>query len=57
MDWLDRAYEERSPGLIFIGRGTPSSLDGMEDHPRVARVIAAMKLPRDRSLALAAQPG
>jgi hypothetical protein len=46
MDWLDRAYEERSPGLIYLGRGLPSPLDGMADHPRVARIIAAMKLPR-----------
>lgn len=46
MDWLDRAYEERSPGLVFLGRGLPSPIDRMDDHPRVARVIAAMRLPR-----------
>lgn len=45
LDWLDRAYEERSPGLIYLGRGLPSPLDDMADHPRVARIIAAMKLP------------
>jgi adenylate cyclase len=28
MDWLDRAYEERSPGLVFLGRALPSPLDG-----------------------------
>jgi hypothetical protein len=47
MDWLDRAFEERNGGIVFLGRGQPSSLDGMQDHPRVARVIAAMRLPRD----------
>jgi len=47
MDWLDRAFEERHGGLVFLGRGQPSSLDGMQDHPRVARIIAAMRLPRE----------
>ena len=47
LDWLDRAFEERNPGLVMLGRGPLPSLDGMQDHPRVARVIAAMKLPRD----------
>ncbi|MGH7446902.1 MAG: tetratricopeptide repeat protein [Longimicrobiales bacterium] len=46
MEWLDRAFEERNPGLVMLGRGQASSLDGMQDHPRVARIIAAMKLPR-----------
>ncbi|HEX6134869.1 MAG TPA: tetratricopeptide repeat protein, partial [Longimicrobiales bacterium] len=46
LDWLDRAFEERNPGLILLGRGLPSSLDGMTWHPRVARIITAMKLPR-----------
>lgn len=45
MEWLDRAYEERSPGLIYLGRALPSPLDGMADHPRVAPIMAAMKLP------------
>jgi serine/threonine-protein kinase len=45
LDWLDRAFEERNPGLVML-RGLPSSLDGMSSHPRVARIIAAMKLPR-----------
>jgi hypothetical protein len=45
MDSLDRAYEEHNPGLVFLGRGLPTSFDGMNAHPRVARVIAAMKLP------------
>ena len=40
LDWLDRAFEARNPGLIYIG----SSYDGMEAHPRVARILAAMKL-------------
>lgn len=47
MDWLDRAFEEHNPGLVMMGSGPLSSLDGMQDHPRVARIIAAMKLPRD----------
>jgi TolB-like protein/DNA-binding SARP family transcriptional activator/Tfp pilus assembly protein PilF len=42
-DWLDRAFEERNPGLVMI-RGSP--LGAMSSHPRVARIIAAMKLPR-----------
>ncbi|HUG39301.1 MAG TPA: hypothetical protein VMM12_02395 [Longimicrobiales bacterium] len=46
MDWLDRTFEERNPGLVMLGRGPQSSLDGMQDHPRVARIIAAMRLPR-----------
>jgi TolB-like protein/DNA-binding SARP family transcriptional activator len=46
LDWLDLAFEERNPGLVMLGRGLPSSLDAMSWHPRVARVIAAMKLPR-----------
>ena len=44
LDWLDRAFEERNPGLVML-RGLPSSLDGMSSHPRVARIIAAVKLP------------
>jgi TolB-like protein/DNA-binding SARP family transcriptional activator len=46
MDWLDRAFEERNPGLVMLRIGLPSSLDAMSSHPRVARIIAAMKLPR-----------
>lgn len=45
MDWLDRAFEERNPGLVMIGNGRPP-LDRTSSHPRVARILAAMKLPR-----------
>ena len=45
MDWLDRAFEERNPGLVMIGNGTPP-LDRTSSHPRVVRILAAMKLPR-----------
>jgi len=45
LDWLDRAFEERNPGLVMF-RGPPSPLGAMSSHPRVARIIAAMKLPR-----------
>jgi hypothetical protein len=44
LDWLDRAFEERNPGLVML-RGPPSPLGAMSSHPRVARIIAAMKLP------------
>lgn len=46
LDLLDRAYEQRHPALVMLGRGLPSSFDGMMSHPRVSRIIAAMKLPR-----------
>jgi hypothetical protein len=45
LDWLDRAFEERNPGLVLLRGELLSSLYRLA-HPRVARVIAAMKLPR-----------
>jgi TolB-like protein/DNA-binding SARP family transcriptional activator len=45
LDWLERAFEERNPGLVLLRGELLSSLYRLA-HPRVARVIAAMKLPR-----------
>jgi adenylate cyclase len=47
LDWLDRAFDERNPGLIMLTIAQPPSFNRMSSHPRVARIIAAMKLPPD----------
>ncbi|HEX9703990.1 MAG TPA: tetratricopeptide repeat protein, partial [Gemmatimonadales bacterium] len=41
--WLDRAYGERNPGLIYL-RLEPA-LDSLSSHPRVARILSKMKFP------------
>jgi tetratricopeptide (TPR) repeat protein len=43
LDWLDRAFEERIPGLVFLHRDPV--LSGLRAHPRVARIARAMKFP------------
>jgi hypothetical protein len=43
LDWLDRAFVERTPGLIYLRRDPV--LGGMRDHPRVQRIARAMKHP------------
>jgi hypothetical protein len=43
LDWLDRAFEERTPGLIYVHRDPV--LVGMRDHPRIVRIARAMNLP------------
>lgn len=43
LDWLDRAYAERNPALIYLHR--EPVLSGMSEHPRVRRVARAMRLP------------
>jgi tetratricopeptide (TPR) repeat protein len=43
MDWLDRAYDERNPGLIYVLR--EPVYQGMRAHPRVVRIAHAMKFP------------
>ena len=43
VDWLDRAYAERHPALIFL-RFLPS-LEGLRTHPRFVRIASEMKLP------------
>lgn len=45
MEWLERAFEARNPGLVLLVREMPATFAGMTWHPRVARIIAAMKLP------------
>ena len=43
LDWLDRAFEERTPALIFLRRDPVFA--GMLTHPRVARILREMKFP------------
>ncbi len=43
--WLERAYSERNPGLVFL-RGPIASLDS---HPRVARILREMRFPAPES--------
>jgi TolB-like protein/DNA-binding SARP family transcriptional activator len=42
-DWLDRAYDERNLGLVFLRSG-PGFRD-LLSHPRVARIVREMKFP------------
>jgi hypothetical protein len=41
--WLDRAYNERHPGLIYLR--TYPALEKLSSHPRVTRIVNTMKLP------------
>jgi tetratricopeptide (TPR) repeat protein len=41
--WLDRAYDERNPGLIYL-RFDPE-FEGLHEHPRIARILRSMKFP------------
>jgi len=43
LDWLERAYADRIPGLIFA-RWDPG-LASLRSHPRFLRIISEMKLP------------
>jgi tetratricopeptide (TPR) repeat protein len=43
LDWLDRAFDERNPSLIYIRR-EPVFAD-IRTHPRFERIVAAMKFP------------
>jgi tetratricopeptide (TPR) repeat protein len=47
LDWLDRAFDERTPGLIYVHRDPV--LVGMRDHPRIVRIARAMNLPDRRN--------
>ncbi|MGH7510245.1 MAG: tetratricopeptide repeat protein, partial [Gemmatimonadales bacterium] len=40
--WLDRAYDERNPGLILLRSG---SFENLHSHPRVARILTEMRFP------------
>ncbi len=42
--WLDRAYVERNPGLIFIG--SDQSFGSVRTHPRFQRILREMDLER-----------
>ena len=42
-EWLDRAYELRDPGLLFM-RGTPL-LTSLEADPRYSALLERMGLP------------
>jgi len=41
--WLDRAYAERNPGLIYLG--FEPAFENVRAHPRLARILSEMKLP------------
>jgi hypothetical protein len=43
LDWLDRAFDERTPGLIYLRRDPV--IGGMRGHPRVMRIARAMRFP------------
>ena len=42
LDWLDRAYAERNPGLIYLQR--EPALAPLRAHPRFRGIVRAMKL-------------
>ncbi|MGH7460158.1 MAG: hypothetical protein ACREMA_03900 [Longimicrobiales bacterium] len=41
--WLDRAYAERNPGLIYLK--SDDSFEKLRSHPRMSRIVRAMKFP------------
>ncbi len=43
LDWLDRAYRERNPGLIHLRSEAP--FHDLLSHPRVARIVREMRFP------------
>lgn len=43
LDWLDRAFVDRSPSLIYLRQD--AAFHDMSRHPRVARVVRAMNFP------------
>ena len=51
-DWLDRAYSERNPGLIYL-RSEPA-FARLHAHPRFARVVSAMKFPTNTAATISA---
>ena len=42
LDWLERAYAERNPGIIYLQR--EPALVPLRAHPRFVRIVRAMKL-------------
>lgn len=43
LQWLEQAYHERNPGLIYLRR--EPALERLSSHPRVARIVREMRLP------------
>ena len=43
LDWLDRAWRSRHPGLVYLRSDT--RFESVRAHPRFARVVIDMKLP------------
>ena len=43
LDWLDRAYTDRHPALIFLR--SDRTLRALRSQPRVARILEEMKFP------------
>jgi TolB-like protein/DNA-binding SARP family transcriptional activator len=43
LDWLERAYAEHNPGLVFL-QVDPAFAE-LRSHPRVQRILAAMNFP------------
>ena len=42
LDWLERAYAERIPGLIYLR--SEKAFAGLQTHPRFVRILTEMKL-------------
>ncbi|HSJ62589.1 MAG TPA: BTAD domain-containing putative transcriptional regulator [Gemmatimonadaceae bacterium] len=43
LDWLERAYAERNPALVFLQ--VDPAFANLRSHPRVARILKEMKFP------------
>jgi len=43
LDWLERAYAERNPGLIYLR--TDPAFESLRSNSRYARVVMQMKFP------------
>lgn len=41
-DWLDRAYDQRNPGLIYL---RDSAFRNLLSHPRMSRILAGLSFP------------
>jgi hypothetical protein len=53
-DWLERAYAERDPGLVYVG--IDPAWKRVRDEPRTAAILDRMQLPHQASAVLAPQP-
>lgn len=42
--WLERAYDERNPGLTYLW-GYSATIEWLRFHPRVVRILREMKFP------------